>query len=299
VKDNRGDRRWQGRYEAFLAAERELRQAEADVEAARIAFDTARANEGPTIERAEAAVAEAEAQLAALLRGPEPADRAAAQRAVERAQIALEEARQNEGDTELEARVAAAQLEVERLQTQIEAGKLYAPFDGVVSAVASRPGNSVEAYRAVITVIDDAEKEILIESITSQDAGRIGVGQQVQITFSRAPGQTFDGVVTQLPTAATSSAATINPDRAYHVEYEAPGVQVDVGDLAQIVITLERVENAIWLPPQAVRSFEGRRFVVIQDGDRQRRQDVRVGIISTERIEILEGLQEGDIVVGQ
>jgi hypothetical protein len=45
--------------------------------------------------------------------------------------------------------------------------------------------------------------------------------------------------------------------------------------------------------------IEGRRFVVVKDGDRQRRQDVRVGIVSLERIEILEGLKEGDIVVGQ
>jgi len=48
-----------------------------------------------------------------------------------------------------------------------------------------------------------------------------------------------------------------------------------------------------------VRTFEGRRFVVIKDGDRQRRQDVRLGIVSSERVEILEGLNEGDIVVGQ
>ena len=76
-------------------------------------------------------------------------------------------------------------------------------------------------------------------------------------------------------------------------------MNLEVGDLAQVVITLKRVEDALWLPPQAVRAFEGRRFVVVKDGDRQRRQDVRVGIVSLERIEILEGLKEGDIVVGQ
>jgi hypothetical protein len=48
-----------------------------------------------------------------------------------------------------------------------------------------------------------------------------------------------------------------------------------------------------------VRAFEGRRFVVLKDGDRQRRQDVRVGITSEERVEILEGLKENDIIVGQ
>jgi hypothetical protein len=76
-------------------------------------------------------------------------------------------------------------------------------------------------------------------------------------------------------------------------------VELEVGDLGRITITIAKKDSALWLPPQAVRAFEGRRFVVVKDGDRQRRQDVRVGIVSEERIEILEGLKEGDIVVGQ
>ena len=74
---------------------------------------------------------------------------------------------------------------------------------------------------------------------------------------------------------------------------------LDVGDVAQVTITLARKDDALWLPPQAVRAFEGRRFVVVKDGDRQRRQDVKVGIISTDRIEILEGVKEGDVIIGQ
>ena len=230
---------------------------------------------------------------------PRSADIAAAQRAIERAEIALSEAKASEGDTALEGQVAAASLEVERLQAQLDAGKLIAPFDGAISAIAARPGTAVQAYRAVITIIDDSEKEMLIESISSQQASRIGIGQPVSFSFSRAPGKTYTGTIVALPTSVTSSDATIDADRAYHVAYDALDIDVDVGDIAQVVIVLEQVDDAVWLPPQAVRTFEGRRFVVIQDGERQRRQDVRVGIISTDRIEILEGLNEGDVVVGQ
>jgi hypothetical protein len=38
--------------------------------------------------------------------------------------------------------------------------------------------------------------------------------------------------------------------------------------------------------------------VVVQDGESQRRVDVKVGIESTDRVEIEEGLTEGQIVVG-
>ncbi|MBO9322293.1 MAG: HlyD family efflux transporter periplasmic adaptor subunit [Roseiflexus sp.] len=298
IRDKPQDWRYNAVKEAFERAEAELRNAEMAVRQAQLAYDQARQNEGPAIARAEALVVEAQAAYDALVRGPKPEDLERARRNVERARIAVDEARQV-GDSELEGRVASAQLEVERLKAQMEAMRLYAPFDGKVAAVGNKPGDQITAYRAVITVMDDTGKELLVENVASQDATRIGLGQQVQITFSRAPGRVFNGVVTKLPTTLTSSAATINPDRAYHIDFEAPGVNLEVGDLAQVIITLKRVEDALWLPPQAVRAFEGRRFVVVKDGDRQRRQDVRVGIVSLERIEILEGLKEGDIVVGQ
>jgi HlyD family secretion protein len=46
-----------------------------------------------------------------------------------------------------------------------------------------------------------------------------------------------------------------------------------------------------------VRDFGGRRFVVIDEGGQQRRVDVTVGIQSPDRIEILTGLEEGQVVL--
>ncbi len=298
VKDKPDTWGWKGIQEAYLRADADLRNAEAAVTQAQIEFDTARINEGPALRTAAAKLAEAQSQLDGLLAGPDKADLADAQRAVERANLNLDQARKG-GDSEQEKQVATTQLEIERIENQIAAGRLYAPFDGKVSDIGARPGQEVAAYKAVMTVMDDAKKEILMQGVMSQDASKIGIGQQVTITFSRHAGINFNGVITKLPTTATSSAATINPDPAYHVDFDAPDVELEVGDLSQVVITIARKEEAIWLPPQAVRAFEGRRFVVLKEGERQRRQDVRVGIISLERIEILEGLKEGDVIVGQ
>ena len=55
----------------------------------------------------------------------------------------------------------------------------------------------------------------------------------------------------------------------------------------------------LWLPPDAVRAFEGRRFVVVREGDRERRAAIRVGIETADKVEIAEGVKEGDVVVGQ
>jgi multidrug efflux pump subunit AcrA (membrane-fusion protein) len=73
----------------------------------------------------------------------------------------------------------------------------------------------------------------------------------------------------------------------------------ELGDLVRVTVELERKADVLWLPPQALRIFDGRRFALLQDGDVQRRVDVTVGIETPERVEIEDGLEEGQTVVGQ
>jgi multidrug efflux pump subunit AcrA (membrane-fusion protein) len=71
----------------------------------------------------------------------------------------------------------------------------------------------------------------------------------------------------------------------------------EVGDLVEVVVLLDKSEDILWLPPQAIRTFEGRKFVVVKDGDGQRRVDVRTGLQSDDRVEILEGVEEGQVIL--
>jgi multidrug efflux pump subunit AcrA (membrane-fusion protein) len=75
--------------------------------------------------------------------------------------------------------------------------------------------------------------------------------------------------------------------------------------VAKIRIVLQSKQNVLLLPPDAIRSFEGRQFVNVRTGDRESRVPIRTGIKTQDRVEILESdksvdrLKEGDIVVGQ
>ena len=64
-----------------------------------------------------------------------------------------------------------------------------------------------------------------------------------------------------------------------------------------IEVIIEQKQDVLWLPPQAIRKFEGRKFVVLQDGDVQRRVDVTTGIESVDRVEIEEGVSAGQTVI--
>jgi RND family efflux transporter MFP subunit len=298
VPNKLNDAERQQYYDSFVQAEAAMRSAEQSMQEAQVEYDAARQNEGPAIQQAEAAVANSQAQLELLQGGADPAALADARRAIERANLAIEEAQQG-GDPELDKRIASAQLEVERLQAQIDAGRLYAPFDGKVASIGARPGDPVEAYRPVVGVMNDTTIELLVDLVSSQDALKLGVGQPVQLNFSRYRGTVFTGTIERLPASATSSGTRVDDDTAYHITFDTQDQEFEVGDVAEVTVTLARKEGVLWLPPQAVRAFEGRRFVVVKDGDRQRRQDVRVGIVALDRVELLDGLKEGDVVVGQ
>jgi hypothetical protein len=71
-----------------------------------------------------------------------------------------------------------------------------------------------------------------------------------------------------------------------------------LGEAASAVIEVEKRENVLWLPPAALRIFQGRDFVFVEENGVQRRVDVLLGLSSADRVEILEGLSEGQTVLG-
>jgi hypothetical protein len=118
------------------------------------------------------------------------------------------------------------------------------------------------------------------------------------------PGVGLTGTVRQLPYPYGSggrgtTVEDLDKSTRVTIEGDAEAEGFALGDLVRVRVELERKDNVLWLPPQALRVFDGRRFAVIQDGDMQRRVDVMVGIQTPERVEIEEGLDEGQVVIGQ
>jgi len=129
----------------------------------------------------------------------------------------------------------------------------------------------------------------------------MSVGQAAMIQLRSRPEDDMSGSVRQLPYPYGGGTVEAGEDdTAARVAFDDPNVTLEMGELATVIITLEEKQDALWLPPAAIRTFQGRDFVVVQDDDgSQRRIDVRLGIESEERVEILEGLQIGQSIVGE
>jgi len=208
-------------------------------------------------------------------------------------------------DPELQRQVTTAQLQVDDIEAQIAEARIVAPFDGTVTSIAIAAGRAVEAYKPVLIVADPTDLEVSAE-LPAEQMRDLTEGLAVSIVPTDYPGQTLAGSIRQLPYpyGRGGGAGTLeDADKSTHISLDfarlPAGVKLAAGDLVRVTVVIERKADVLWLPPAAIRTFGGRKFVVIQEGAAQRRMDVTVGIESEERVEIRSGVEEGDVILGE
>jgi len=197
--------------------------------------------------------------------------------------------------------VNQAQLALERLQAQVADAQIVAPMDGQVLSLSLYAGRPAEAFKPGIVIADPSAIEVSADLSSTQLQDMVE-GQEATIVLSAYPGETWNGVVRRLPYPYGTGGGTGSlegVDQSTRVSLEGDLSSFELGDLARVTIILEEKDDVLWLPPAAIRTFQGREFVIVQEADRQRRADVQIGIESQDRVEILEGLEEGQIIVGQ
>lgn len=201
-------------------------------------------------------------------------------------------------DPLLALNVENAQLGIDDIQRRIADARLIAPFSGQVLSISIRPGDNVQAFSTVLVLAEPDSLEITAE-LGSEDLSQMSVNQPAIITLRNRPEESFSGFVRQLPYPyGGGTVASDDGETAVRITFDQE-INLELGELASVVIILQQKEDVLWLPPAALRSFQGRDFIVIQQETSQQRVDIRLGIQSEERVEILEGVEDGQIIIGE
>jgi multidrug efflux pump subunit AcrA (membrane-fusion protein) len=281
-------------YNNLLTAKENLEKAQAQ---AQLTLSQAEAQ----VTQAEESLREAKVRLAELQGQPSVSD---AEAALEQAQSDYEQAVADADPESYNMRLLAldleqAQLDIQDLQDQVASAQLVAPFAGQILSLNIKAGDAAQAYDAVGVLADPNALEITAE-LGSEELSQMALDQEAVITLRNRPGETFNGTVRQLPYPyGGTTVDTGEDDTAVHVAIEGE-VDMTLGELATVSIVLQEKENVLWLPPAAIRTYQGRDFVVVQlDDGSQKRVDVLLGITTDERVEIAAGLEEGQTIVGE
>jgi RND family efflux transporter MFP subunit len=212
---------------------------------------------------------------------------------VELAQIALDE----------------TELQTQNLDTAISDAQIVSSIDGKVLSISAIEGQEARAFQSLVTVGDDSVLEIGA-TLTSTQMQELTEGLPASIELPNRPGEKLTGTLRSLPypygtgggqQGATSGAATSGAaaDTTTRIALDDPNIAKNfrLGELVQVVVIRESKQDVLWLPPQAIRTFEGRNFVVVRSDGLPKRADVKIGIRNEEKVEILSGLEEGQVVI--
>ncbi len=295
-----------------------LQQATADYNASKAAFDQATAPPKPEdvanaqkqIQVDQANVQAAQSKLAQLQQGATSAEIDAAKQTVastkagvDLARVNLQQALGAAAGKSIDVQIAQkqadlAKLQLETLQTQLDQAQLRAPFDGVVTEVDNQDGDAIQSYTPVLTVSDPAKLEIAVE-LQPTDLAQVALGQVASVVLSSYPKTTLTGKVIRMPAVATSNQPQLPATlRTVRINLPTPPGPVNLGDLANVTIDVQKKENVLLLPTTAIQTFGGKRFVRLAGANGEHQEvDIQVGISDDTNTEIVKGLSAGQKVI--
>jgi RND family efflux transporter MFP subunit len=208
-------------------------------------------------------------------------------------------------DTEARYQAAVAQLDLARAQNNQSTARLdelkinlqntiiVSPVNGFVARRAADPGAFVGQNAPVVDVVDISQVR-LVANIVEKDLESMQAGDQTQVEVDAFPGETFMGRVARVSPVLDPATRTA----PIEIEIPNPGFRLKPGMYARVTVKTDERKEALIVPANAVVDTGGRRGVfVAAENDTVSFRPVTVGVEDSTRIEILDGLSEGDRIV--
>lgn len=190
--------------------------------------------------------------------------------------------------------VAAASLRAALFNARL--ASIAAPADGVVLRRLAEPGELVGAGQPVLIVGNTGDGWIVRAHLADRDVVRVAPGAEARVSLDAFPGQAFRATVTELAAAADPANGTFEAKLAI----EPRGTRFVQGLVAKVELAGEDVAARPLVPVESLlEANDGRALVYVVGRDEAvaRRVEVRLGRWVGTRVEVLEGLVEGDRVV--
>jgi macrolide-specific efflux system membrane fusion protein len=186
------------------------------------------------------------------------------------------------------------------LDASVNKAKVFAPLDGVIIS-AVNPGRAVSATTAAFTIGDGSHLEIIASvdpSKSDETFKNMFEGMPVTVTPNSKPNLKWSGKIRQLPSPYGTGSADDNNIHIVLDQIPSTG-DLKFGDTVTVDVQTANKTSILWLPPAAIRSVGGRTFVIVNGTNGPKRIDIEVGLQTTDKVEIISGLQEGQVVIGQ
>jgi HlyD family secretion protein len=162
-----------------------------------------------------------------------------------------------------------------------------------------REGATVRERQAIITIPDMTRMSIEVR-IHETYIKKVKAGQKARVTVDAFADRVLEGAVTKVGVLPDSENRWMNPDlKVYRTTITIDGTHdwLKPGMSAKAEVLVDRLEDVVYVPVQAVSPSDSRRVCHVVQGGVIELREVEVGDFNDEFIEIRSGLKEGEKVV--
>lgn len=181
-------------------------------------------------------------------------------------------------------------LEVARIK--LENTEIKSPIDGVVIDRNINEGDSVRSSQNVFS-IGDFQPLFARIHVPEREIGKIKTGQEALISVESAPERQFKGIVKRISPVVDSQSGTVKVT----IQIDRSEGILRPGMFSSVFIATETHPNALVVPKKALLLERDEEIVFAMDGESARRIAVKTGFSDSDRVEVVSGLNEGDMII--
>ena len=186
----------------------------------------------------------------------------------------------------------ALQATYELKQLNYGYSAIRAPISGVVASRNIKPGQHLKANEVAFRITDTRELIAYLQ-IPQSDLPKFAAGHEAGIEVASMPGTVFPATIARISPTIDARNGTF---RATAIIDNSKG-ELAPGMFGRFLIAYENHTNALVLPTAALIDEDDESAVYVVNNGSVVRRLVETGIRSGDRIEILDGLSETDVVV--
>lgn len=226
--------------------------------------------------------------------------------------LLAEEATSREAAQVAEANLRSARAQIEAISAQIqqtestlraeeanlEYAKIYAPMDGTVVSIDARQGQTLNTNQQapVLMRIADLSTMTVEAQVSEADIGKLRGDMPVYFTTLGSQDRRWKSTLDRLePTPVVENNVVL-----YNAVFEVPNPEgrLMTQMTAQVFFINAKAENALLVPVTALQRFGPNVSVqVVGRNGQPEPRDVTVGVSNRVQAEIIDGLEEGDLVL--
>lgn len=186
----------------------------------------------------------------------------------------------------------AQRADTDLARMKVRKSEITAPFDGIVTRRWIKRGQFMAANSTAFDIADFSDLTTRL-SIPERDAAALKVGQAVDIAVDAIPNKRFSGTIKRIAPIVDEASGTV----AVTVAADNTSKQLRPGLFCRLDITFDRIADATLLPKAALQGGGDDSVVYVVADGKAKRTRVRLGRETGGRVQVLDGIAPGAMVV--